>query len=50
MEDFNNTQIKIEIDNLERELDYYLIYEPKNEAAIVEIENKLDKLKNQITE
>ena len=44
-----DTEIYGELDNLKRELDYYLVYEPENEEAMSKIEKKIEKLQSKLT-
>jgi cobalamin biosynthesis Mg chelatase CobN len=39
-----DTEIYGELNNLRRELDYYVVYEPENEKAMSKIEKKIEKL------
>ena len=43
-----NQKIYIELDNLRRELDYYVLYEPENEEAMSKIENKIEELTDKL--
>lgn len=40
-EKLTKDEILDELDNLRHELDYYVLYEPKNEEAINDLENKI---------
>ena len=37
-----------ELDNLRRELDYFVLYEPKNETAITRIEKRIKELQKEL--
>jgi hypothetical protein len=43
-----DVEIYGELDNLRRELDYYVLYEPENEKAMSKIEKKIEKLENKL--
>ncbi len=44
-----NEELYSEIDNLERELSYYIGFEPKNKKAISAIENRIAKLVSKLS-